>query len=123
MGVCSRKSDRACFDGTIVPLLNEQIVNEYEEVLNRPRFQFQSEMASVAALRSEIERVGFFVDDPEKLEWTLPDFKDRIFYEVVMEKRKTDEAYLITCNSKHFPIEPYVVTPRQMLDIITNAGE
>lgn len=80
-------------------------------------------MASVAALRSEIERVGFFVDDPEKLEWTLPDFKDRIFYEVVMEKRKTDEAYLITCNSKHFPIEPYVVTPRQMLDIITNAGE
>lgn len=36
----------------------------------------------------------------------------------MMEERKTEEAYLVTGNIKHFPAEPYVVTPRQMMDII-----
>ena len=35
-----------------------------------------------------------------------------------MEERKTADAYLVTGNIKHFPAKPYVVTPRQMLDII-----
>ena len=48
----------------------------------------------------------------------LPDPKDRVFYEVVMEERKNEDAYLVTGNIKHFPIRPYIVTPREMLDII-----
>ncbi len=48
----------------------------------------------------------------------LPDPKDRVFYEVVMAERKTEDAYLVTGNIKHFPTKPYVVTPRQMMDII-----
>ncbi len=48
----------------------------------------------------------------------MPDPKDRVFYEVVMEKRKTDEAYLVTGNIRHFPVKPFVVTPREMIDII-----
>ena len=39
-------------------------------------------------------------------------------YEVVMEERKNEDAYLVTGNIKHFPIRPYIVTPREMLDII-----
>ena len=46
------------------------------------------------------------------------DTEDVVFYEVVMEKRKTDEAWLVTGNIKHFPKEPFIVTPREMLDII-----
>lgn len=46
----------------------------------------------------------------------LPDLKDLPFYEVVMEKRD-DGAYLVTGNIKHFPKEPYIVTPREFLDI------
>ena len=57
------------------------------------------------------------MDAPE-LAVELPDPKDRVFYEVVMEGRKTEEAYLVTGNIRHFPEKPYVVTPRQMLDII-----
>ncbi len=38
--------------------------------------------------------------------------------EVVMEKRKSDDAYLVTGNIKHFPEKHFVVTPREMLDII-----
>lgn len=38
--------------------------------------------------------------------------------EVVMEKRKSEGAYLITGNIKHFPTEYFIVTPREMLNII-----
>ena len=29
-----------------------------------------------------------------------------------------EDAYLVTGNIKHFPIKTYVVTPREMLDIV-----
>ena len=45
--------------------------------------------------------------------------KDLPFYEVVMEK-SYDKAYLVTGNLKHFPNEPFIVTARQMLDILEN---
>jgi hypothetical protein len=48
----------------------------------------------------------------------LPDPKDQVFYEVVMEKRKNEVSYLVTGNIKHFPKKPFIVTPREMLDII-----
>ena len=40
-----------------------------------------------------------------------------------MEKRKETDAYLVTGNLKHFPKEPFIVTPREMLDIITNGEQ
>ena len=103
------------FSGTIVPLLNEHILNEYKAVLARPKFHLTQEI--IETVTSEMERRGLFID-AEEMEIELPDSKDRVFYEVVMETRKTDDAYLVTGNIKHFPTTPYVVTPRQMLDII-----
>lgn len=41
-----------------------------------------------------------------------------MFYAIVMEKRKEEEAYLVTGNIKHFPQVPFVVTPKEMLDIL-----
>ena len=38
-------------------------------------------------------------------------------YEIVMEKRE-DHAYLITGNKKHFPKEAFIVTPKEMLEIL-----
>ena len=43
--------------------------------------------------------------------------------EIVMEERKEEDAYLVTGNIKHFPERPYVVTPRQMLNIILEDQE
>ena len=48
----------------------------------------------------------------------LPDMKDLPFYEVVMEKRQTDDTYLVTGNQKHFPNRTFIVTPKEMLDIL-----
>ena len=44
--------------------------------------------------------------------------EDLVFYEVVMEERKEEDAYLVTGNIRHFPNRPFIVTPREMLDII-----
>jgi hypothetical protein len=52
------------------------------------------------------------------IEDEIPDLGDVVFYAVLMEKRKEEEAYLVTGNLKHFPVRSYVVTPREMLDII-----
>jgi len=108
------------FSGTIIPLLNEQIVKEYREVLGRPKFHLTDEI--INSVVDEIERLGIYVDADE-LDLVLPDPKDRVFYEVVMEERKSEDAYLVTGNIKHFPIKPYVVTPRQMMDIIIEKAE
>ena len=69
-----------------------------------------------------IRSKGLYVDE-EHLEIELPDPKDRVFYEVVMEERKTEDTYLITGNIRHFPTKPFIVTPREMMDIILSGAE
>jgi len=103
------------FGGSIVPILNEDIVAEYREVLSRPKFHLTEEI--INDIIEAINENGLYVD-AEQLDIELPDPKDRVFYEVVMEERKEEDAYLVTGNIKHFPQKPFVVTPRQMLDII-----
>ena len=49
------------------------------------------------------------------------DADDIVFYEIVLTGRKTTDAYLVTGNIKHFPVKPFVVTPKEMLDIIHGA--
>lgn len=103
------------YSGTIIPLLNQHIVKEYREVLARPKFRLTQQIIEDAV--GEIERLGLYVDARE-LDIPFPDSKDRVFYEVVMEERNEEDAYLVTGNIKHFPEKPYIVTPRQMMDII-----
>lgn len=108
------------FDGPIVPILNEAIIKEYREVLARPKFHFTEEI--VCDVLDSIQNKGIYVD-AECLDIELPDPKDRVFYEAVMEERKTKEAYLVTGNIRHFPVKPFVVTPREMTGIILSDSE
>ena len=103
------------FEGIIVPLLNTEIVNEYREVLAREKFCFTEDI--ITDVISSLEKNGIKVD-ADNIEIDLPDPNDRVFYEVIMEERKERDAYLVTGNIKHFPNEPFIVTPRKMLDII-----
>ncbi len=103
------------YSGIIIPLFNAHIIKEYKEVLSRPKFHFTQDIINEAV--GEIEQLGIYVD-ADKLDVELPDPKDLVFYEVVMEERKSEDAYLVTGNIKHFPGKPFVVTPRQMIDII-----
>ncbi len=103
------------FNGVIVPVLNDEILAEYRTVLSRPKFGLTSEI--VESVLAGITENAVFLD-AEMLDVELPDPKDRVFYEVVMEKRKDEDAYLVTGNIRHFPTKPFIVTPREMLDII-----
>lgn len=102
-------------EGIIIPVLHKDIVDEYKAVLSRARFGLTESI--ITDIINSMENVGFYID-AETLDIELPDPKDHVFYEVVMEERKEEDAYLITENIKHFPKEPVIVTPRQMLDMI-----
>ncbi len=102
--------------GNLIPLLCDEIVEEYREVLARPKFKFDPKVVDVF-IEGIIDR-GIFVD-AVPVEEIIPDPKDIVFYEVVMEGRKEyDDAYLVTGNLKHFPMKSFIVTPKEMLDIM-----
>ena len=100
--------------GRIIPLYNDEILEEYEDVLHRDKFPFKD--ADVRGLIDSIKEVGVSAE-PTPTGEILPDMDDLVFYEVVMEKRD-DGAYLITGNMKHFPERDYIVTPTEMMSIL-----
>ena len=107
-------------DGSIAPLYDDDILAEYEDVLHRKKFPFAER--DIRAVIEAIKSRGIHVE-AGAVDVTLPDMDDVIFYAVVMEKRKETDAYLVTGNLKYFPKEPFIVTPREMLDIITNGEQ
>lgn len=100
--------------GEIIPLYSNIIMQEYREVLHRKKFNFSDE--KIEFLLSFIEKYGVLIN-PNSSEIELPDMKDLPFYEVALEKQD-DSSYLVTGNIKHFPKEPFIVTPRELLDIL-----
>ena len=103
------------FNDIVVPLVNGEILKEYQTVLLRPKFHLTEEI--VQDILYEINARAVIISE-EPVDVDLPDSKDRVFYEVTMEARKNEDAYLVTGNLKHFPQKPFVVRPRQMLDLI-----
>ena len=96
-------------------LYSKEILDEYREVLKRPKFKFDTRVVDV--LIAAVERNGISIE-PGETGAILPDMKDLPFYEVVMDKRDNG-AYLVTGNIKHFPREPFIVTSKEFLDIIS----
>jgi putative PIN family toxin of toxin-antitoxin system len=104
--------------GDIIPVVNDAILAEYEDVLNRAKFRFNKR--AVKVFLEELRKRAVYAEEGI-IEEVIPDPKDVVFYAVLMEKRKEEEAYLVTGNLKHFPMRTYIVTPREMLDIIQEA--
>ena len=102
-------------NGKIIPLLHEKILAEYEDVINRPKFKFSQDR--IESLLKGIKERGKFID-AKNFEEVLPDPKDKIFYFVTLTAREEAEAYLVTGNLKHFPIKPFIVSPRELLEIL-----
>jgi len=66
-----------------------------------------------------LKETGVFLERTATKE-DFPDSDDAVFYEIVMTALNTEDAFLITGNIKHFPEKPFVVTIREMLDIVQN---
>lgn len=97
----------------IVPLFNEEILIEYREVLSRTKFRLSQSLIDNVLKAIEID--GLNMERTVADELVFPDPKDVIFYEVALSK---ENSFLITGNIKHFPIKPFVITPREMVILL-----
>jgi putative PIN family toxin of toxin-antitoxin system len=121
----SKKSDsasvmvmEAAFNGKITPLYHPEMLDEYEEVLHRPDFKLHDE--TINKIIAAIKQYGTEVF-PNPTGETLADMDDLIFYEVAMEMRENN-VYLVTFNTKHYPEKSFVITPAEMLCVLTDAS-
>lgn len=108
---------RAVIDGTITPLYNAEIIEEYIDVLSRNKFKFNPDL--IGRLISVITDFGIDTVRINVEDEYFPDIDDKVFYEVAMSM---DDSYLVTGNIKHFPRKPCVVTPSQMVEILQEKG-
>ena len=107
----------AVLAGFITPLYNSEILDEYKEVLSRPRFPFNS--LQIDTVIGAFKDFGLDTDRTQVNAKDFPDSDDIVFYEV---KMSVDDAVLVTGNVKHFPKEPFVVTPAEMVEILRDRG-
>ena len=98
----------------IIPLYNNDIIKEYDEVLHRAKFKLSEEQISTV-----IEHVKENGIDSSRFPYAgeMPDEDDRVFYEVCLTK---EDSFLVTGNLKHFPKEPQVITAAEMMEILDN---
>jgi putative PIN family toxin of toxin-antitoxin system len=87
---------------------SEAIFAEYTTVLARPKFNFRIDDIQIVV--NGILKSGIIVNAVSSV-FPMPDESDRKFYDVA----KTAGAILITGNSKHYPDEPFIVTPAAFL--------
>ncbi|MBR4368413.1 MAG: putative toxin-antitoxin system toxin component, PIN family [Prevotella sp.] len=102
----------AMFINGICPLYNQEIIDEYQNVLHRQKFCFPAE--AIDSIINAVQEFGICLDRTRSSEF-FPDPKDVVFYEVALSK---EDAYLVTGNTKHFPKTPIVVTPSEMMKIL-----
>lgn len=107
------------YDGVIIPMLSEEILNEYKDVLSRDKFPFTKKM--VGDLINSIKKLGININ-PQKLDINFKDFDDLIFYEVLMTKSDYRKK-LVTGNTKHFPSQTNILTPKEMVELIKKTWE
>ena len=102
----------AMLQGRIVPLYNEEIFDEYRDVLSRAKFHFSPN--KVKQYLEIIREIGVSAERIHCNE-NFPDLDDAVFYEVALSK---EDAYLVTGNTKHFPQSAIVVTPAEMMKLL-----
>lgn len=104
---------KAVTDGLLIPLYNDEIINEYREVLTRKKFPFDPEL--IETVLRTITTDGLCLDRTKVTDEVLPDPKDIVLYEVALSK---EDSFLVTGNLKHFPKKPFIVSPSEMVEII-----
>ena len=100
----------------LTPIYNDEILDEYSEVLHRKKFGIPEHLIKWALDKIVTNGVR---GERVLSEEFFPDPKDVVFYEVALSKA---DAYLVTGNIKHFPNIPIDVTPAEMMEILQREG-
>ena len=96
--------------GILALVYSGEIFEEYQDVLYRPRLCIPTGDADIV-----LEAIRQYGEKTEPIPGAelLADEDDRVFYDAA----KNTGAYLITGNIKHFPKEPFILTPAQFLEL------
>jgi putative toxin-antitoxin system toxin component, PIN family len=101
--------------GKITLAYDSRIINEYEEVLKRKKFNFSNH--NIEAIIAEIKEEGIYVS-AVPLKGSLPDRDDEPFLEVALSGKIN---VLVTGNKKHFPEEftknVKILSPSEFLNV------
>ena len=100
--------------GFVVPIYSNDIMIEYENVLNRNKFNFDKTV--VKELLEIISDIGIQVCGNE-LEVEFDDVSDKKFYEA-MNAIDVPPVYLVTGNIKHFPNDERILKPVDFVNLI-----
>jgi putative PIN family toxin of toxin-antitoxin system len=106
-GICS-KIMNIFLNGGMQVYYNAGILSEYKDVLFRASLDLNIEKRKEFF---EIIREAGILIEPTVSNILLPDESDRIFYDTAVESG----AILITFNIKHYPIEPFIMTPVEFI--------
>ena len=96
--------------GELTLVYCKEIMSEYEDVLYRPHLRIPHNDANIVleAIRQHGEKALVMPSTN-----SMPDEDDRVFYDTA----KYAKAYLITGNTKHYPIEPFILTPTAFIEL------
>ena len=86
-----------------------EILEEYKEVLSRPRMNIDAK--TQICILNAITKTGILIV-PSPSNIPMLDETDRIFYDTA----KASNSILITGNTKHYPVEPFIMTPTEFLN-------
>lgn len=104
----------AVYSRMVIPLLNDEILEEYVNVLHRPRLRLDVEKCDfIVSLMSD---VGLRLA-PVHSGISMADEKDRAFFEMALAGRGKYASLLVTGNMKHYPPADFVLTPAQFCEI------
>ena len=95
--------------GEIRPVFSREILLEYEKVLSRPKFCFEK-----SYVENVIKTFNIVGDNiiPLRLSAHFEDADDKKFYEAFVSLKDERDIYLITGNTRHFPIDERIVIPQ-----------
>lgn len=95
---------------------NSTILSEYESVMHRPKFSGKIDSGNVRRFVDLLKSIGIpFNPLPYNASLhraeKMPDESDRIFYDTA----RGSGSILISGNLKHFPKEPFIMSPADFL--------
>lgn len=96
---------------------NSAILNEYESVMQRPKFSDKINIENIRRFIDVLKNIGIpFNPIPSSIK--LLDESDRVFYDTA----KGSDSFLISGNIKHYPKETFIILPACFIKSLGKSG-
>ncbi len=102
-------------ESKIIPVYSKEILQEYSDVLHRPKFGLSGQL--VELIIKDIQDHGVEITNIPTINEEFVDQKDIVFYAVTISVQH-ENAILVTGNQKHFPNKQFIVDPAKLINVI-----